>query len=259
MALFGRTPWSDRKYFLDKMTLRELVWAYVTYPAIQAYGLLSLVGLAVVIQGLTAWGTSASALAVAVAATILIYPVVWYLLHRFVLHGRWLYRYPQTAALWKRIHFDHHQDPHDLGVLFGALSTTLPTILAVTIPLGWLIGGPTAAAAAATTGIVTTCFYEFCHCIQHLPFTPKWAFLRRIKRHHLAHHFHSEQGNYGITNFFWDRVFGTFYPDAKQFPRSETVFNLGYTGAETARFPWVALLSGLAADGSPVPRRVRRE
>ncbi len=252
--LFARTPWSGRKYFLDKMTLRELVWAYVTYPAIQIYALLSVVGIA-----LTAyWGGEPLALAAAVVATILVYPLVWYLLHRFVLHGRTLYRFPQTAALWKRIHFDHHQDPNDLGVLFGALYTTLPTILLVTLPIGWLIGGPGAAAVAAATGMLTTCFYEFCHCIQHLPFTPKREWLRRIKRYHLAHHFHSEHGNYGITNYFWDRLFGTFYAEPKSFPRSETVFNLGYTGAESARFPWVASLSGIAP-GSAVLRRGRQE
>ncbi len=175
----------------------------------------------------------------------------------FFLHGRFLYRIPQTAALWKRIHFDHHRDPHDLGVLFGALSTTLPTILIVTLPIGWAIGGLTGAIAAATTGIVTTCVYEFCHCIQHLPFTPKWSFLRRIKRHHLAHHFYSEQGNFGITNFFWDRVFGTFYANPEDIQRSETVFNLGYTGQETVRFPWVAKLSGIEPDGRAVQRRPR--
>ena len=255
---FVPTPWSGQKYFLDKMSLRDLVWAYVTYPAIQIYALLAAVGL-----GLAAyWGAQGSAgplgLLAAVAATLLIYPLVWYLLHRWVLHGRVLYRFPRTAALWKRIHFDHHQDPNDLGVLFGALYTTLPTILAVTLPIGWLMGGPGAAALAAATGLITTCFYEFCHCIQHLPFTPKQEWLRRIKRYHLAHHFHSERGNYGITNYFWDRVFGTFYAEPKGFPRSETVFNLGYTGAESGRFPWVATLSGLSP-GSPVGRRGRAE
>ena len=38
---FLPTPWSGRRYFLDKMPLRDLVWAYVTYPAIQIYALLS--------------------------------------------------------------------------------------------------------------------------------------------------------------------------------------------------------------------------
>jgi sterol desaturase/sphingolipid hydroxylase (fatty acid hydroxylase superfamily) len=253
-VLFASSSWSGRRYFLDKMTLRELVWAYATYPAIQVYALLSVVGLGLAIY----WGGSLPRLLAAVAATLLVYPLVWYLLHRYMLHGRLLYRFPQTASLWKRIHFDHHQDPNDLGVLFGALYTTLPTILMVTLPLGWLIGGLGAAALAAAAGLLTTCFYEFCHCIQHLPFTPKLAFLRRIKRHHLAHHFHSEQGNFGITNFFWDRLFGTFYADPKAIARSETVFNLGYTGPESGRFPWVAKLSGLVP-GEPVLRRGRQE
>ena len=43
--------------------------------------------------------------------TVVAYPLVWYLLHRFVLHGSFLYRSRWTAALWKRIHFDHHRDP----------------------------------------------------------------------------------------------------------------------------------------------------
>ncbi len=76
----------------------------------------------------------------AVLATVLAYPIAWYLIHRFVLHSRFLYRSPLTAALWKRIHFDHHQDPHRMDVLFGSPLTTLPTILAILLPLGWLIG-----------------------------------------------------------------------------------------------------------------------
>jgi hypothetical protein len=99
--------------------------------------------------------------------------------------------------------------------------------------------------------------------VSFLHATPKPAFLGRIKRYHLALRFHSEHGNDGITNYFWDRAFGTFYadpegspPDHKCFPRSETVLNLGYTGAKSARFPWAAVPSGLAP-GSPVVRRGR--
>src|SRR5690606_38467083 len=81
-------------------------------------------------------------IAVAVALGLIIYPLVWYTLHRWVLHGRYLYRDRRTAALWKRIHFDHHQDPYDLRVLFGALHTTLPTIALATAPIGWLEQDP---------------------------------------------------------------------------------------------------------------------
>jgi sterol desaturase/sphingolipid hydroxylase (fatty acid hydroxylase superfamily) len=70
-----------------------------------------------------------------------------------------------------------------------------------------------------------------------------------MKKRHLAHHFHSERGNFGITNFIWDRLFGTCYPDSKTFPESPTTFNLGYTGEEAERYPWVAELSGLTIGG----------
>lgn len=241
----ARGTWSSRDYSLDKMTLRDLVAGYFTYPGIQAYGVLSVIGAAIAAY----FADGVVPLIAAAVATGLVYPLVWYVLHRFVLHGTWLYKRPQTAAVWKRIHFDHHQDPHKLAVLFGALYTTIPTILVVAVPLGWVIGGLPAAAAAVTSGLLITCFYEFCHCIQHLRFTPKSKILMHMKKRHLAHHFHSERGNYGITNFMWDRVFGTYYPDPKTFPESPTTFNLGYTGEEAQRYPWVAELSGLPLGG----------
>lgn len=238
----------ERTHNLDRMTLPELVRAYFAYPAIIAY-----IGLAVVSYGLMAdWMESLWTLPPAIALAVIVYPVVWYLLHRFVLHGRYLYRAKATAAMWKRIHFDHHQDPHDLNVLFGALHTTLPTIAIVTLPLGWLIAGPAGAMAAFGTGLVTTCFYEFCHCVQHLNFQPKFRFLQRIKRLHLAHHFHNEQGNYGITNYVCDKLLGSYYDKPRDVPKSATVFNLGYTWEEAARYPWVAELSrGLRGNGNP--------
>ncbi|MFQ5671586.1 MAG: sterol desaturase family protein [Nitrospinales bacterium] len=243
----GSKLWKGQKHYLNKMTLADLVAAYFAYPAIQAY--LSLTAVSI---GLTLlWAKDIGAIVLSVGAAVVIYGLVWYLLHRFILHGQFLYKSPRTAALWKRIHFDHHQDPNDLGVLFGALHTTLPTIFFMTVPIGWLIGGPAGGAAAFAAGLVTTCYYEFCHCIQHLAYTPKWAFLRRIKKLHLAHHFHNEQGNYGITNFFWDRLAGTYYPSTNQVPRSATVFNLGYVNKESEQFPWVAELSGANVDTDP--------
>ena len=242
-------PWTGRKYFLDKMTLGDLVAAYFTHYTIMTYLALAVIS---VVAAAALAGASWRPL-LAAAAVVPLYPLVWYLLHRFVLHGSFLYKRPQTAALWKRIHFDHHQDPNDLGVLFGALTTTLPTLVMVIVPIGWLIAGPAGALAGLAWGLATTCVYEFCHCMQHLPFTPRWRWLRRIKKLHLAHHFHSEKGNYGITSFFWDRMLGTYYRHPREFPRSETVFNLGYTGPTTRRYPWVARLSGLEV-GSPVTR-----
>lgn len=247
----GRTSIWNRSHYLDRMTLRELVVAYFQYPAIIAY-----LALAAIMVGVWAYAPAAPVETLAsAAAAVVLYPLVWYVLHRWVLHSNWMFKVPLLAATWKRIHYDHHQDPNHLEVLFGALHTTLPTIAIATAPVGYAIGGIGGAAVAFATGLLTTCFYEFCHCIQHLSYKPKRKFLVEMKARHMAHHFHDEKGNYGITNFFWDRVFGTLYERRDRKERSPTVFNLGYTDEVATHYPWVKQLSGDAvAAGHPRQR-----
>lgn len=240
-SLFTRR--ADAKvYDLGKMGLRELIPAYFSYPAVIVYLVLAALGLA----GAVWLGALATPIrtALAFASAILMYPVVWYVLHRWILHSRFLYRFPATARLWKRIHFDHHQDPNRLDVLFGSLTNTIPTLLIATVPVGYVITGNwSGSLTAAASAMLFTCVYEFCHCIQHLNFQPKNAWLQRIKKLHMAHHFHNENGNFGIISFWPDKLLGTQYEDMTQMPRSRTVFNLGYDDAEAERYPWVAALS----------------
>lgn len=243
-----------RAHYLDRMTLRELVPAYFQYYAIQGYLLVTAICFAVV------WFYPPTFLqgAAAMLAAFLIYPVAWYMLHRWVLHGQILYKSPLTAGLWKRIHYDHHQDPNHLEVLFGALYTTLPTIAVVTIPVGWLIGGIGGAAMAFAGGLIATCIYEFFHCIQHLSYKPKAKWLIEMKQRHMEHHFHDEDGNYGITSFWPDRLFGSYYHRVERKEKSPTVFNLGYTDEVAEMYPWVARASGGVAKGHP-RQRMRAE
>ncbi len=244
--------WKDRTHNLSRMSLADLFAAFATYPSVHAYFGLAAVSLYFVYRWYTGW----IPLAIAIGLAVLVYPLVWYVLHRWVLHSQFLYKSPLTAKVWKRIHFDHHQDPHNLVVLFGALYTTLPTIALVTMPIGYAVGGLPAAAMAFATGLLTTCFYEFCHCVQHLNTSPKTAFMKRLKQLHMWHHFHNEQGNFGITNFLWDRLGKTYYPKANMVPKSPTVFNIGYTAEMAERYPWVAQLSNnTRGDGNP--RRFR--
>lgn len=239
-----------KSHHLDRMTLDELVRAYFAYPAIIAYLACSVVAI-----GLWAWRPAPLPQTLAaIAVAVLVYPLVWYCLHRWVLHSRWMFKVPFLASTWKRIHYDHHQDPNHLEILFGGLHTTLPTIVLATAPLGWAIGGFGGACAATATGLLTTCVYEFCHCIQHLAYKPKNKFLLAMKTRHMAHHFFDESGNYGITNYFWDRLFGTFYEREDRKVKSSTVFNLGYTPEVAERYPHVARLSGGVATGHPRQR-----
>lgn len=245
-------PWQGRKYLLDKMTLSDLLGAFFTHYSIQVYLVLAILAVAFSVTFAPSWHGPVSA----VVAVLVLYPLAEYALHRWVLHSQLLYKSAMTASVWKRIHYDHHQNPHDLAVLFGALYTTLPAIFLLTLPIGWVVGGPSGAAAALATGLVVFTGYEFCHCVQHLPFTPKNRWLREIKKHHLAHHFHSERGNFGITLEVWDKVFGTEYDSPREVPRSQTTHNLGYTDAERQQYPWVAELS--ASDDEYAVQRTRR-
>lgn len=152
--------WTGRSYDLGKMSLRDLIVAFSTYYAIQAYVVLALLSGAVAVY--TAGGWVPPVLGAATA--LIVYPFAWYLIHRYILHSRMLYKSAWTAATWKRLH--------------------------------------------------------------------------------LLHHFHKENGNYGIVSFGPDRLFHTCYDSVRETPRSATVFNLGYDRAKAASYPWVADLTG---------------
>ena len=248
------SAWQGRSYDLGKMTMGELRRAYIRTPAIQVYLALAAICAAAVLRSGGDWVR----ILVAMGGTVVLYPFAWYALHRFVLHGTWLYRSRWTASLWKRIHFDHHQDPHRLEVLFGAPSNTLPTIALITVPLGYAVAGLPGGVAAFGAGLITTCVYEFCHCIQHLNYKPRNRLLHYLKKKHLLHHFHDEAGNYGIVSFLPDRIFDTFYPNATSRARSRHVFNLGYDLREARRYPWVMERSGGPPHDRPPAARTRR-
>lgn len=237
--LVGYRGWRGNARLTDGMTLADLLHAYASYPSIQLNAALAAVALA-----MTAWlFDSALRLVLGALIAVAVFSIVEYVFHRFVLHGRWLYRHKATAALWKRVHYDHHQDTSDLSVMFGDPKTTLVPILVIAVPLGWLVDGPAGAAFGVFCGILLTSNYEFFHLYQHVPYQPKSAWLRRLKKRHLAHHFHNETGNFGITTDVWDHVFGTNYESVRERPRSPNVRHLGYADEEAKRFPWVMQLS----------------
>ncbi len=231
------------------MSLAELWGAYLTNPAINLYAALALLSGAYALLTVRHWPQ----LAWPALAVFIVYPLVWYGLHRYVLHGRWLYRMRWSAGLWKRIHFDHHQDPHRLEVLFGSPLNTIPTMAVITGPIGYALAGWTGAAAGFATALFITCVYEFFHCIQHLNYKPRNRFIQKLKRDHLLHHFQSEQVNYGIVSFLPDMLFHTYASQAKDCPKSPTVFNLGYDLEEARRYPWVMRKTGAPPLDKPPP------
>lgn len=241
--------WKSQQHLLNRMGIKELNGAYFSYPGVQIYLALMLMAF-----GAAAYFGGAPLLLIGAFATAIIgHPVIWYITHRWILHSKLLMKFKFTAKLWKRTHYDHHQRPNELSVLFGGLHTTLPPIALIYGPIGFLIAGPGGAALAIASGIFMTMFYEYVHCIQHLGFMPKSKFLAYVKRAHLLHHYHDENGNFSITAFWFDALMGSYYKDASARRRSSTARNIGYTDEMAEKYPWVrqATIAAQGADTSP--------
>ena len=230
--------WRDRKHHLDRMTLGELTVAYFQYPAIKVY-----ITLLVIASFLTFHleapeiGHLGLSVFLAVVAALLVYPLVWYLLHRFVLHGQFLYRSPNNHKAMEAHPLRPSPGSQRLAGFIWRLADRSAHYRS-RYPSTWFPNRRQRWCCSSCGGSDRkTLFYEYCHCVRHIRYAPRNAFLQRIKPLHLLHHFHNENGNFGITNFFWDRVGCTYYPRASDVPRSMTVFNLGYADEECTRYP----------------------
>lgn len=233
--LFDRA-WADSFDPKTPVSRKEFMLIFLSHYAVSIYVVLA------VITGI--WGIwvrhSWWQFLGSLALVAILYPTVEFCLHRFVLHGRYLYKSSLTSALWRRLHYDHHRDPSDMSVLIGAPYTTIPAILAITLPLGFLFDGLPGMLTMAFGGFIAVIIYELNHTAAHLQVNFKSATMAYMRRHHALHHFHNEQGNYGIVTNVVDKAVGTEYATAGEAPPSPTVRNLGYAGEEIEKYPWVA-------------------
>lgn len=155
-----------------------------------------------------ALGTGKSTLA-QVALFIPLGWVTWsameYAIHRGFFH--WEGSGPFTRKVHEIIHGYHHRYPDD------SLRLVMP--LGASIPLGLVIGGLLALIGKPAVTVPYFCgivagylFYDFSHWSSHYR-TPKSAWGRAIRAHHMAHHFATPDKNFGISHRWIDRLMGT--------------------------------------------------
>ena len=51
--------------------------------------------------------------------------------------------------------------------------------------------------------------YLLVHHAIHIRAPTPGTYLYRARLHHAVHHYRDDEGNFGVTTSFWDRVFGT--------------------------------------------------
>jgi cyclopropane-fatty-acyl-phospholipid synthase len=141
---------------------------------------------------------------------VALWSLLEYLLHRFVLHG---------MAPFSRWHGEHHVRPQALISSPIVVSLSLFLLLGA-LPAWWWLGAwPAAALLLGLTASYLA--YGLIHHATHHPTVPwirnnAWLSRHRMRHamHHAVHHMQArgevcEPCHFGVSNSFWDVVFGT--------------------------------------------------
>jgi hypothetical protein len=159
-----------------------------------------------------------SVIAVAIGAAVFF--TSEYTTHRFMFHAP-----PQKNAfvlrLQHRLHYDHHVNPAELGLLFLPVWFVIP-VASLTLAIYFAVTRNWSTSAALLLGsVLGLLWYEWVHYVAHIPVVPKTPFGRWIKKYHLWHHFKNERMWFGVTNPSMDFV-GRSYARVDDVDRSGT-------------------------------------
>lgn len=128
-----------------------------------------------------------------------------YVLHRMVFH--WPARSSWGRRLVFLMHGCHHQDPEDPERAVMPPMASLPLAFACYGAAALALAPPMRDAAFAGF-LLGYLHYDLTHWACHqAPMAGPLG--RRLKRHHLRHHYAGADGNYGVGSPLWDVVFGS--------------------------------------------------
>ena len=129
---------------------------------------------------------------------LFVWTLVEYVVHRWVYHA---------IPFFEKFHDAHHEDPTALIGVPSFLSSGL--ILAVFfLPLLFAVG-VVLAGGFASGALLGYAGYMLVHHASHHWTLKPGSMLYRARVLHMAHHYHSTPGNYGVVTSFWDHVFST--------------------------------------------------
>lgn len=155
---------------------------------------------------------------------IVTYAFMEYVTHRFLFHMK----PPKNLFLLKlikRLHYDHHLYPNNLKLLFLPLWYSIPNAVVLSL-IFYSIVHSIKLTVPFTMGLtVMLLIYEWKHYIAHVSIKPRTSLGRWLKKTHLLHHFKNENYWYGVSNPFFDMIFGTL-KDEKEVKISPTAKNL---------------------------------
>ena len=199
--------------------LNKYVKEFITFPDVVIMGVIFLgLSLATIphLLELNIW--------IAIGIGMMLYAVSEYVMHRFLFHMKTPTN-PFLLKTIKRLHFDHHEKPTDLHLLFLPMWFSLPSFFISAI-IFYLITTDLQMTLAFASGLIGYfLYYEWKHFVAHKPLQPYTKIGKDIKKAHLWHHFKNENYWYGVTHTTFDKTMGT-YKEQDQVEKSETARNL---------------------------------
>lgn len=136
---------------------------------------------------------------------IFVWSLTEYLLHRFVFH------FVPKSKWGLRMHFIfhgvHHDYPNDTKRLVLPPSVSVPLAFLFYFLFSFIL--TTAHLYAFFPGFVAGyLFYDISHYALH-HFNFKGNVWKKLKKHHMLHHYSDANKGYGVSSPFWDKVFSS--------------------------------------------------
>ena len=129
-----------------------------------------------------------------------------YFAHRYLFH--WATENPKFQRIVYIFHGNHHHYPRDRQRLF---MPPVPSILLASIifSIQYLLLGKYVFAFFPGF-MLGYLMYASMHYLIHA-IAPPFKFMKPLWRNHHLHHYKNEELGFGVSNTFWDRIFGTMF------------------------------------------------
>lgn len=139
-----------------------------------------------------------------------VWTITEYVLHRYIFH------YHPTSSWGQRLHFIfhgvHHDYPRDKKRLVMPPSASIP--LATLFYLLFSLALDKVQLHAFFPGfLLGYLVYDMMHYAMH-HYNFKSGIMKRIKQHHMLHHYQDPSKGYGVSSSLWDVIFGSGFPKA---------------------------------------------
>jgi 4-hydroxysphinganine ceramide fatty acyl 2-hydroxylase len=146
-----------------------------------------------------------------------VWTLIEYFLHRFVFHlDHYLPDHPIALTVHFLLHGVHHYLPMDRyrlvmpPTLFVALCFPFYKLVFAIFPFYMACSG-------FAGGFLGYICYDMTHYFLHHARLP--AYMQKLKKYHLEHHYKNYELGFGVTSWFWDTVFGTYLPIGESAPQ----------------------------------------